>query len=113
MIKITIHFNQNQWVERILIIGHAPLTESFSIECAAISTLAETLCLGLKEIYKQTMIVKKKGFIEIYIQEKDLKIREEIERYLFSFIIMFKKLSKEFHDTIQLEIKHKGEKYGT
>lgn len=106
MIKIFIRFNQDQFVDSIIINGHSPLRDSFSIECAAISTLTETLCLGLRELYQQKNIVKKKGLLEVYIEEKDRILRQEIEKYLFSFIIMFKKISEEFHDTVHLEILH-------
>lgn len=104
MIDVKIIFDENKYIKEISIEGHATKVGEFSIECSVLSTLSETLFVAFKDIFKNSKVEKDKGKLKILILEKDKKKREEIERFLYPFIVMFKKTSNDFKNIVNLQI---------
>ena len=103
MIRIRITFEEDKYIKEIYIEGHAPINESFSLECSVISTLAETMYIAFKDLYKNTILEKDSGKLKIIIMEKDKKMREDIERFIYPFLVMFKKVSIDFKNSVLLQ----------
>ena len=103
LISIKITFDENKYIKEIHIEGHAPVNESFSLECSIVSTLAETMYIAFKDIYKNSNLEKENGKLKITIMEKDKKIREDIERFIYPFLVMFKKISTDFKNSVLLQ----------
>lgn len=104
MIVVKIIFDGDKFIKEIIIEGHAPIDESFSLECSVVSTLAETMYIAFKEVYNNAILEKDSGKIRIIITEKDKKKREEIERFIYPFFVMFKKISDDFKNTVLLQM---------
>ena len=104
MIIIKIIFDGNKFIREVIIEGHAPIQESFSLECCIVSTLAETMYIAFKDIYNNAILEKDIGKLRIVITEKDRKKREEIERYIYPFLVMFKKIGNDFKNNVLIQM---------
>ncbi len=104
MIQIKIHLDKEYSIQKIEIKGHASTKESFSVECAAISTIAELMIIAFEKNFINSKVKKDKGFLEILVLEKNEKIKERIDDFMFPIIALLNNISETYKQTVQFDL---------
>ncbi|MCS7204959.1 MAG: ribosomal-processing cysteine protease Prp [Leptospiraceae bacterium] len=104
MIEVLISFDTAERIKEIQITGHAPIEESYSLECAVVSTIVEILSLELKEFGNDFNEIKEKGLWRVAFPENS-ELQSNLKRILFAKLLLLKKLSQSHSDTVNLKIK--------
>lgn len=105
MIRIALLFDGDKRLEEITISGHAPVRESFSLECAVVSGIVEVLSLEVNTLMEKGDFreVKEKGYWSMKFHYRKKEIPDTVEKLFFAKLLVLKKLSHDFPDTVKFE----------